>query len=338
MVLSLLSLASAVSISAPGQMSEDDLLYFRVHLDNADAFEITKVYVGNNLLASVYSDGVTSEHDRKVIDAFTIDSDVTSTAGLTLYIVYIGLNVGTHSFQAKAYQGGNMTEDSVTVEVFESLPADFKQTTESQLSNLENSASTLETQISQQASQISTQESQLSNLQQNISSTSTELDTIKEEVYTLDESVDSLDYTVQSLTQKVEEEEQALIEVQDSLSNKIDNPLTGFAVASEGGEGSPLLPLLGLAVVIVIVFLYLNRRRFFSGRTDTIYEAPEPQALDEEEMEASEEKEIEEAVEDRKQGKWAFKGGDDDAYDELKRKEQEQEKKFSFRDLLKRKG
>ena len=333
MLLSLFSLAMGNSVTAPAKISENDLLYFRVALDSSDAFDITKVYVDNSLIVSVVSDGVTNEHDRKVIDAFTIDSEINSPSGLTLYVVYIGLNVGNHDIVSKAYQGGEVREDSVTVEVFEGLPADFKQTTESQMTSLESTTSTLQGTVDEQASQITQTQSQLSALEQTVNSTSSELQSFKseteQELNTLDASLEELDQENESLSGQI-----SLVE--EEVEKKIDNPLTGFAAgAGETAGGSNIfLPLFILIGVVIAVFLFLNRDRFI-GRASTLY-SREERVEGEEDLSAEERKEVEEAVEERKKGKWAFQGGDDDAFNKLKRKEKEQEKKFKFRDLLKK--
>ena len=330
-VLMMATAANAVTISAPSEIPVNINWSFSIELDATDSFDYSHIMFDGRTIATAYSNGKVigdAYNDRFVINAFTVDTDAGSTTGLVLYISHMGLEEGTHTITARSYNNDAMIDESVSeVIAFVTLTEDAFSETGDEIEHLQGLVDSLKDMLNEYDESLADKEKR---------------------VETLEKIADDLKNSIMSVKAMLEGEnglEQEVADLEDSLENvqaalarqsgrldDVEGKGEGFFAAFAGFGSNYGLGLLLIVIVVVIVaaFLYLRNHSFSAprwefGGKDSGKEAG-LETFESGGKHEAPKREKKDAVPEHA-GKWAMKGG---------KWKPKSEKKFSFKDLLKK--
>ncbi len=165
--------ASAVSISAPSSLPAYVNWSFSVQLDSSDSFDKAIVSFGSKEILSVFSNGQIVKdpyNGQFALTAFTIDSDPSSSSGLTLYVSLIGFEPSSRDIKVDTFDDSNL-KGSETYSVNFFVPIDesrFNPAIDS-LTNTSNSLKERITSVEGSVNEFSSKASSVEELKNSVS-------------------------------------------------------------------------------------------------------------------------------------------------------------------------
>jgi uncharacterized coiled-coil protein SlyX len=243
-VLFFFGFVSALTIDAPSSVPENVSFGFKVVLDSTEKWTKTTIKVDEANLLDVYSSGTVvpdPQNGQFASRAFVIDTDPSSTAGLLLFVSYLGFSKGKHVISASSESGS----DSKEIVSFVPIDESYKESVESTISELDGK-------ISKQVEKLDDLEGKLGGIQKSLNQAGQKVESLN------DKLENNIENRVGNLEEKV-----------DSLNAKpvVSNPVSGLINLVD----SLFVPLGIVALIIILAGLIMLFKSRFGGGGSAYY-------------------------------------------------------------------
>jgi len=217
---------------------------FKVVLDSTEKWTKTTIKVDEANLLDVYSSGTVvpdPQNGQFASRAFVIDTDPSSTAGLLLFVSYLGFSKGKHVVSASSESGS----DSKEIVSFVPIDESYKESVESTISELDGK-------ISKQVEKLDDLEGKLGGIQKSLNQAGQKVESLN------DKLENNIENRVGNLEEKV-----------DSLNAKpvVSNPVSGLINLVD----SLFVPLGIVALIIILAGLIMLFKSRFGGGGGSAY-------------------------------------------------------------------